>query len=248
MSHGSSPDVAALYDAFDGDPGKIVEFLRALASEHGLGSEPAVLDVGCGVGRLIPPLAGLGWKVTAMEPHPGFRAWARRVAGEHGAVVVPGGFGDVDAEEAFDLVMGINSAFAHVLTPAERLDAFRRAFRALRPGGVLLLDLPNFLWILKNYRAPEPMRATWAGRPVTLTHTHEIDVHAGTFTTDQAYTPDGADPVRMRHVYAMNVFPELEAALRAAGFGEVRTYGGWGARAPETLTGARMLIAAAKPR
>lgn len=240
------PDPAALYDAFDRYPSHIVDFLRWLAETHGLGDHPAVLDVGCGTGRMIGPLAGLGWRVTGREPDAAFRARAEAVAREHGATVRPGGFEDVDGEGEFDLVMGINSAFAHVLTPADRLDAFRRAFRALRPGGVLFLDLPNYLWILKNYRAPEPFRSTLDGREVTLTHTHEIDFHTATFTTVQEYALDEAEPVHMRHVYAMTTFPELAGALSTAGFGEVRTYESYASRAPERLSGARMLIAAVR--
>ena len=184
-------DLAALCCAFDSDPSHIVGFLRWLADEHGLRPAPAVLDAGCGPGRLIAPLATLGWCVAAMEPEPSFRARAEARADEVGARVLAGGWNELDGEAEYDLVVGINGSFSYLSTPGERLDAFRRAFHALRPGGVLFIDVPNFFWTLTNYRTPEPFHSTLDGRAVTLTRTPEIDVHAATFTTLEEYAVEG---------------------------------------------------------
>jgi len=126
-------DEAELYRAFDPDPAPVVDFLRWLVSMHDLPSPLHVLDVGCGPGRLLPPLAQSGWQVVGMEPNEAFFAHAKTVAEPLDHVEVHrGGFNDLSAAESFDLILGINSTFAHVATPRDRADAFARAFRALR--------------------------------------------------------------------------------------------------------------------
>lgn len=235
-----------LYSAFDGDPARIVHYLRWLAAHRGLAEPVRVLDVGAGVGRMVAPLAALGWRVTATEPDADYREVLAQVAAEHGAAVTPEAFNTLAHDAEFTVAMGINSAFAHLLTPADRADAFRRLHAALRPGGVVLLDLPNFLWILRNYRPPEAQVRTAEGREIRLLHHHAIDYEAATFTTDQEFTvvePVGTErKAWKRHVYAMTTLPELFHAMREAGFGELEAHSSYAARGPERLDGPRMII------
>lgn len=239
------PGPAELYRAFDGDPGRIVRFLAWLAEAYGLPERARVLDVGCGPGRLLEPLAALGWEVAGMEPHPDFLAHARARAPR--ARVEPGGFGEIGFTGELDLVIGVNGAFAHMVTPAEREDAARRVFRALAPGGVVFLDLPNFHWILSNFRPPSEQESTVRGRRATLRRRSEMDVHAATFTTYEEYAVDGLGTMEMTHVYGMASHPELAHHLARAGFVDARTFDGYDARTAGPLTGVRILLAARRP-
>lgn len=236
-----------LYTAFDSDPTPIVGFLQALAEEYGLSQPLRALDVGCGPGRLLRPLERLRWEVRGMEPNADFLAAARSAAGQSRRVSVrAGGFLDLDDTGAFDLVLGINSSFAHLLTPTDREEALERTHAALAPGGVLCLDLPNFPWILSHYRAPGPHTSTVHGRAVTLHRRHEIDAHDATFTTTDVYVFDGdaAASVELVHVYGMVTFPELQHQLHRAGFVDVRSFNGFGSRTTERLSGPRILVSA----
>jgi len=244
------PSLSELYTASDSDPAPVVEFVRGVAEAYALPQPLRVLDAGCGPGRLLGPLARLGWEVTGLEPLPEFAAAAREVARSSRRVeVVPGGFLDVDGEDAFDLVIAVNSSFAHLVSPAERAEALERIHRALRPGGVVCLDLPNFLWILTHYREPEPFTFTARGNAVTMVRRHEIDVQAATFTTTDEYRLEGeAGPhARMVHAYAITTLPEIRHHLHLAGFTEPRAYAGYGSPADERLRGPRMIVAARKP-
>jgi len=81
-----------LYKAVDGNPARIVEFLRWLAGQRGLADPVRVLDVGAGVGRMVGPLSALGWRVTATEPDPDYRQLLQTAAANVGATVTPEAF------------------------------------------------------------------------------------------------------------------------------------------------------------
>lgn len=244
------PTLGELYAASDSDPAPIIAFLQALAAGYGLPQPLHVLDVGCGPGRLLGPLERLRWQVTGMEPNPDFFASARAaVPASRRARVRLGGFLDLDDCAAFDLAIAVNSSFAHLVLPTERVSAVQRIHDALRPGGVVFLDLPNFLWILKNYRQPEPYTFTALGQTVTLHRRHDIDVHAATMTTidDYVFARSGKSEVQLVHTYGMATLPEIQHHLHETGFTELRTFNGYDSRTDERLTGPRILIAAQKP-
>jgi SAM-dependent methyltransferase len=101
------------------------------------GKPGRALDIGCGRGDFGAALIARGWTVVGIDPSPSAVA-AARARGLDARV----GFLDTVefGEETFDAVSMLH-ALEHVSDPVAVL---RRARELLRPGAVLVLELPNF--------------------------------------------------------------------------------------------------------
>jgi SAM-dependent methyltransferase len=95
-----------------------------------------LLDVGAGRGDLGVVLASRGWDVTGLEPS----AKACEEGRRRGLTMVQGTLGNTELGGGYDAVV-FQHALEHV---AEPRDDLARAVELLRPGGLLLVALPNF--------------------------------------------------------------------------------------------------------
>lgn len=96
-----------------------------------------LLDVGCGTGDLAGVFARRGWQVAGIEPS----EQAGKHARENGVDAVTGTIADAPWPAAhFDAIV-FNHSLEHIDDPAEALAA---ATRLLRPGGLLVVAVPNF--------------------------------------------------------------------------------------------------------
>jgi SAM-dependent methyltransferase len=99
----------------------------------------SLLDVGCGRGFFLHQAAQSGWKVTGVEISP---IICRLAQEELGLNVFQGELAEARfPEAAFDVVTFLNS-LDHFDNPLEQL---RGGYRALRPGGLVVVRVPNFL-------------------------------------------------------------------------------------------------------
>jgi SAM-dependent methyltransferase len=96
-----------------------------------------LLDVGCGKGEPSRLLIRHGWHVVGIDPSPD----ACKLARARGIDARLGTLQTVELEaEPFDAVL-FHHSLEHVSDP---LDDLRRAARLLRPGGTVLVSVPNF--------------------------------------------------------------------------------------------------------
>ena len=101
------------------------------------GTDGAVLDVGCGRGDLGEALRRRGWRVSGIDPSPS----ACALAEARGIAAHVGTLESVSLEEeSFDAAVMTHS-LEHVVDPRGDLG---RVWRLLRPGGTLVISLPNF--------------------------------------------------------------------------------------------------------
>jgi SAM-dependent methyltransferase len=111
---------------------------RARSVERLAGGPGRVLDVGCGRGFLLDAFRRRGWEPHGSELDERSAAFAREVLGLDVAT------GDLDRwpwpDGTFDAV-SLWHVLEHLAEPERALDEARRG---LRPGGVLLVGVPNF--------------------------------------------------------------------------------------------------------
>lgn len=123
-----------------------IPFLLSLAAETG----GPVLEVGCGSGRLLVPLARAGYDAIGLDNSPemmaraGIRVSAQppdvreRIRFIHADVTAL----DLSAQNEFGLIFFGNNTFMH-LDEAGAGAALKRLRPLLRPGGRLLIDVMN---------------------------------------------------------------------------------------------------------
>ncbi len=242
-------DQSQLYALYDTDPTPIVEFLERIRTRYGLPRPGTALDMGCGPGRLLAPLAAADWTVVGYEPDPDYTRAAQEVLRQlPGGRFHQAGFLDLVEENAFDLIVAVNGPYSYLQEPRDRREALQRCARALRPGGVLFLEFSNFYWILKNYREPPPAEVDIDGILVRRMAHHEIDYHRGAFIHHDrfAWRDEAGDEQVMTKTHRMAIvaYPELAYFLEEVGFGNVCTFNRYSDLEPSELTGKRILVTA----
>jgi SAM-dependent methyltransferase len=102
-----------------------------------------VVDFGAGTGRLSIPLSTLGYKVTAVEPCDEMLIELKRKQGSEEVNCQAVKMQDFHAESKFDIATCVFTVLIYLLDEHSLKSSIDAASRALRSGGVLLLDIPS---------------------------------------------------------------------------------------------------------
>lgn len=131
------------YDADYASVSDDLPFYRALARR----TEGPILEVMCGSGRLLEPLARAGYRLTGVDISARMIAAARERLAAAGlldqAELLEGDIRDAAPVGPFGLAIVALNSFMHLTTTKAQLAALIRIREALRPGGLLALDLFN---------------------------------------------------------------------------------------------------------
>ena len=135
------------YDASQAVLTEDIPYLLSLAAETG----GPVLELGCGSGRLLLPLARAGYTITGIDNSPAMLALADvRLAQEDPEVAARVRLVTADIKQAYLtdephtfalVVMGVNTLMH--FTEAEAGSVLRHAAKLLQPGGLLIIDMDN---------------------------------------------------------------------------------------------------------
>ncbi len=128
---------------------QIAWLLHTAAEMHESSGRPVrILELGCGSGRAIVPLAQAGYECTGIDRDSEAIAACRARLGE-AATLIEAEFteGLRAAGEGYDLVLCLGHTFMLVHDPLEALALLCNAARALAPGGRIVLDdIAGELW------------------------------------------------------------------------------------------------------
>jgi SAM-dependent methyltransferase len=200
--------------------------------ERGVVPGAALLDAGCGTGRYAAELARRGYLVDGVDRSRELIAVARQAVTDRQRSLSfrVGDLLDLPASR-YDgiLCRGVLNDF---LDPAARLDVFVAFAGALRPGGVLVLDVRNWE-TTKERKLQEPLfRKRVATERGTLTFTSYTALDPENQQLLLSETHALADDTGERssdYEFVMKCWTraELDAALVAAGFGEIAHHGAY---------------------
>ncbi|MEZ4707484.1 MAG: class I SAM-dependent methyltransferase [Caldilineaceae bacterium] len=107
-----------------------------------------LLELGCGTGRVLAPLAAAGYRVTGIDVSPALLDVARQKL-THGGYMANTTLVEADMRD-FDLprkdygfAFCMSNTFMHCASQDEQMNVLQAAYDHLRPGGLLLIDLFN---------------------------------------------------------------------------------------------------------
>jgi SAM-dependent methyltransferase len=234
-------------------------YLRAYASEEadesaraqalaavalaGLPAGGDVLDVPCGYGRHVVPLAEAGYRAAGVDRSEVLLAEARRRAGhgrwpklnraDYRELPFPDG--------SFDVALNLFSSLGY-LGDEEDTRVLAEIHRVLRPGGRLVIETMHRDWFVTGY-TERGWHAVGEGR--LLLEQRGFDPVAGAAQTTQTVIHGSGE--RESRTFSLRVYTatELLGMLRRAGYAESRCYGDM-AGAPFDVD-TRLVIVARRP-
>ena len=216
--------------------------VAALVQALGLDRPMHILDLACGFGRHSNRLAALGHHMTGIDLMPGFLDLARRDAAERGVQVDyrQGDMRDLDFDARFDRVMLLFTAFGY-FDDDENRRVLERIARALKPGGLLALDVPNRDITAKT--VPPCMVTEKDGN--LMIDRNSFDPVTGRSTNRRIVIRDG---VRRDKAFSIRLYSatEIRDLLLRAGLKVQDLYAGWDL-APFTIESRRLVVVARKP-
>lgn len=203
-----------------------------------------VLDLACGHGLHAVELARRGFQVTGLDLSEPALAHARGAAKEAGVEVdwVQADMRAVPFSDRFDAVVNLFTAFGYFEDEAEDEGVLREVAKALKPGGLFLVDTVNLLWLAQSF-VPASVRELDDGS--VLVENREYDVLSG--RTSSRILLVESDGQRVEYAYNVRIYSytELAAMLRRTGLAPEQAWGDW-TGVELGFEGRRMIVRARK--
>ncbi|MFE6819605.1 class I SAM-dependent methyltransferase [Streptomyces sp. NPDC057675] len=177
-----------------------------------------LLDLACGHGRIANRLSGRGYRVTGLDSSRLFlnRAQADARARDVSVEYVHGDMRNLPWSEKFDYVVNWFGSFGYFDDDHNKI-VLDQAAQALRPGGTLAIEMPNYSALLRHYQSVSVIEREGN----FLVDHNSFDALTSRSIVKRTILKDGL--TRRSHFFVrLFTYVELKEWLTAAGFREVR--------------------------
>ena len=199
-----------------------------------------ILELGCGTGRLLVPLARKGYTITGVDVSPAMLERARRYVYAAGVdervTLLEQDMRSLELEGGFGLAIAATNTFMHLLTTDDQLGALASIRRVLSPGALLILDVlnPDLGRLLEpggQLLLDKVMTDPQTGHSLLEMQTQTVDLAQQTVHVTLIVDEIGDDasvrrtlfPFSLRYMFRS----ELELLLRCAGYRLEAIYGSY---------------------
>jgi SAM-dependent methyltransferase len=194
---------------------------RAISQAFPPASYPAALDICCGIGKMSKALHECGYRVTGLDLSAAQLEIARQISpGPH---YIRADMATLPAGE-FDLLLNVYTSFGYYQSEEEDLSVLPAWFAALKPGGVLIMELADMdrarnridtsgLLVRHHNGVQETLTMDWEKRILTV-----------------AYEKNNSQWTCLTRLYEKEY---LREALLAAGFIDVGIFGSFDLKSKE---------------
>ena len=225
---------ARFYDLDFGEADADLFMYQQFASRCG----SPILELGCGTGRVLLPLARQGYQITGVDLSlPMLEVARSKVAAEDlsGQVTLSRqDMRELELDDRFNMAFAAINSFMHLLSTGDQLAALARIRTHLNPGGLLILDLfnPDLSRLLEargQVGLAKVITDPDTGHRLMRFHSDKVDlgeqtIHV-TFVMDELDSEGNVQrtlfPFSIRYLFRF----ELELLLRHAGFEIEAIYG-----------------------
>jgi SAM-dependent methyltransferase len=231
-----SDPFVSFYELFYGQRDDDLQMYRDFA----LAADGPILELGCGTGRVLMPLAHDGHRITGLELSAAMLANAQAKVDAHNlndqVTLVQGDMRDFELSSRFGLAFIPINTFMHCYDTQQQLACLRCVHRHLQPGGQFIVDVyhPDPQALLESdgrLVSQGTTRHPETGHTVHRFYSRRLDLAAQTqeitFIMDEIDSTGQVQrvlfPLRMRFVYRY----EMELLLRLAGFSLETVYGSY---------------------
>jgi SAM-dependent methyltransferase len=208
--------------------------------------DDVVLDLACGAGRWLLPLAKTGVRAIGVDLSADLLARAARLRGESGASfeLLRGNMLQIPLREAScDMVLSLFTSFGYFETRAQDVAVLREVRRVLRPTGLFVLDVFNAARVRREL-VPHSERTAGGYR---VRETRRIDPARCMVIKDIELRRQGK-VFRYREQVRLWDHDDLVAEVRARGFEIRASHGDYDAAAFDADRSPRLILVAAAGR